>query len=134
MRLFDQSCRQHRQAISLLAAGALPLAEQDTVAQHLSTCPACREYFAQIKAVTTPLATWAGCQPQVEPTPAAQQRWTLAIQAANQSTPPIAQVSSPITIQTLWQKLIQPNRHAWAGLAAVWVLLIGINMALHDQS
>ena len=152
MRLFDhdQPCHQHRQEISLLAAGALPPAERDAVAQHLSACPACREYFAQIKAVTTPLAAWAERPPQVEPSQAAQQRWARAIRAADQPAPVHGSGTRAVLrewthkllpthprttlIQVLWQKLILPSRRTWAGLATVWVLLIAVNMVLRGQS
>ncbi|HSY17364.1 MAG TPA: zf-HC2 domain-containing protein [Candidatus Acidoferrales bacterium] len=130
MSLFDQPCRQHRRDVSLLAAGALPPAERDAVAQHLSACPACREYFAQIKAVTTPLAAWTERLPQVEPSLAAQQRWLRAIRAADQPAP----VHGVSPFQVLWQKLILPSRRTWAGLATVWVLLIAINIVLRGQS
>ena len=137
MKLFDHPCRRHRQDLALLASGALPPGEQDSVAQHLSACPACREYLAQINAVILPLATWAERLPQVEPSLAAQQRWAGAIQAADQSTPVhgsrLARHQPPLS-QVLWQKLILPSRHAWAGLAAVWLLLVGVNVALRNDS
>jgi len=130
MRLPDQPCRQQSEDISLLAASALPPAERDAVEQHLAICPACREYFAQIKAVTTPLAAWAKSLPQVEPSQAAQHRWIRAIRTADQTTP--ADGISPV--QILWQKLILPSRRTWAGLATAWVLLLAINLVLRDQS
>jgi anti-sigma factor RsiW len=133
MRPFDQSCRRYRQDISLLAAGTLPPAERHAVEQHLATCPACQEYLVQIKAVTTPLAAWAESLPQVEPTPAAQQRWATAIQATARPATLLPSRRMPFH-QILWQKLILPSRLTWAGLATAWVLLIAVNMMLRDQS
>ncbi|HEV2694217.1 MAG TPA: zf-HC2 domain-containing protein [Verrucomicrobiae bacterium] len=130
MKPHDQPCRQHRQDVSLLAAGALSSAEQAVVQKHLSSCPACQEYFVQIKAVTMPLAAWVERLPQVGPSQAAQQRWTKAIRAAGQS----ASVHKTSPFQLLWQKLILPNRHTWASLATVWILLVAFNLALRNQS
>ncbi|MDR3458052.1 MAG: zf-HC2 domain-containing protein [Verrucomicrobiae bacterium] len=150
MRLFDQPCRRHRWDVSLLAAGALPPAERDAVEQHLSACPACREYLMQIKAVTKPLAAWAECLPQVEPSPATQQRWARAIEVADKPTPVhgaglragllewkhrlwLTRHRTPLH-QILWQKLILPSRRTWAGLVMVWVLIIAAHMAQREHS
>ena len=41
----------------------------------------------------------------------------------------------PITIfQTLWQELFLPSRHIWSGLAAVWLLILTINLAQQEPS
>ena len=130
MKPFDQPGCPHRQDVSLLAAGALPLGERATVEQHLSACPACHVYFAQIKAVTKPLAAWAESLPPVEPSQVAQQRWARAIQVADQ--PALVHGMSPF--QILWQKLILPSHRTWAGLATVWVVLIAFNLVLRDHS
>jgi hypothetical protein len=34
----------------------------------------------------------------------------------------------------LWLELIWPCRRIWAGLAAVWVLILAANISLHEQS
>jgi len=34
----------------------------------------------------------------------------------------------------LWQRLIWPCRRAWAGLAAIWVLLLALNAGMRDSS
>jgi hypothetical protein len=31
--------------------------------------------------------------------------------------------------QTVWRELIRPYRRAWTGLAAVWLLVLGLNIA-----
>jgi hypothetical protein len=37
-------------------------------------------------------------------------------------------------LQLLWRELILPSRRIWAGLAAVWVLLLAANVSLRDRS
>jgi hypothetical protein len=32
----------------------------------------------------------------------------------------------------LWQELIWPCRRVWAGLAALWLLMLGVNVSLRD--
>ena len=39
----------------------------------------------------------------------------------------------PTILQTLWHELILPSRRIWAGLAAVWVLIIAANFSMRDQ-
>ena len=34
----------------------------------------------------------------------------------------------------LWQELILPSRQIWAGLAAVWVVILVVNLAQRDQA
>ncbi|MBW8864330.1 MAG: hypothetical protein JF609_05285 [Verrucomicrobia bacterium] len=44
---------------------------------------------------------------------------------------------SPATatlFQTLWRELILPSRRLWSGLAAVWLVLVAINVSLHDSA
>jgi len=36
--------------------------------------------------------------------------------------------------QTLWQELFLPSRRIWSGLAAVWLLILTINLAQHGPS
>jgi hypothetical protein len=40
----------------------------------------------------------------------------------------------PVRVAFLvWRELIWPSRRAWAGMAAAWLLLLGINRALTDR-
>jgi hypothetical protein len=34
----------------------------------------------------------------------------------------------------LWRELILPSRQVWAGIAAVWVLILAVNLALRDPA
>ena len=36
--------------------------------------------------------------------------------------------------KTFWQELILPSRRTWSGLAAVWLLIIAVNVAERDRS
>lgn len=37
--------------------------------------------------------------------------------------------SLPWVAQTVWRELVRPCRRAWTGLAAVWLLVLGLNIA-----
>src|SRR5690242_18233543 len=49
MKRFLDQCRGYRQSICLLASGALSEQEEAQIQSHLALCPACRNYFAEIK-------------------------------------------------------------------------------------
>ena len=34
----------------------------------------------------------------------------------------------------LWRELVLPSRRVWAGIAASWVLILGVNFALRDPA
>lgn len=34
----------------------------------------------------------------------------------------------------IWDELILPSRRTWSGLAAVWLILVAINVSLHDST
>ncbi len=33
-----------------------------------------------------------------------------------------------------WQELFLPSRRIWSGLAAIWLLILAVNLAQHDPS
>jgi hypothetical protein len=39
-----------------------------------------------------------------------------------------------VGLDKIWSELILPSRRIWAGLAAVWVLLLAVNLSQRDHS
>jgi len=126
-----------RPDISLLAAGALGEEEKFELERHLGMCEECRTYYAEIKSLTAPLAEWEKNLTSIVPTPAAQQRWARAVQAAA-----VSSASRPgesgLGIGTklwriIWGELVWPSRYAWSGLAALWVAMLVINSQLSSH-
>ena len=37
-------------------------------------------------------------------------------------------------LNNIWRELILPSRRIWAGLAAVWILILAVNFSLRDHS
>jgi hypothetical protein len=37
-------------------------------------------------------------------------------------------------LRTIWRELIFPSRRIWAGLAAIWVLLLVVNFSMSDHA
>lgn len=121
-----------RQDVCLLAAGALGEEEKIELQRHLAACQECRDYYGQIKSLTAPLAGWEKNFSSIQTTPAAQMRWAGAVREAG---PRYA--LRPPSLKTLWQivwgELIRPSRHAWAGMAALWVVMLAVNAQLSDH-
>jgi anti-sigma factor RsiW len=133
MKRFFDPCRGHRRNVSLLAAGALSDGEKDAVEKHLVACADCRAYFVEIKAVAAPLANWAESLTQIQPGESAQRRWTSAIETAAQ--PNAIRRFAPVAVFRDWaREVIWPWRRVWAGLAAVWILLLAANCSMHNLS
>jgi anti-sigma factor RsiW len=120
--------KSRRREISLLAAGALPAPDRPEAERHLASCTACRAYYDEIKSLAAPLAGWEKDFAQIEPTTAMQTRWASAVEASAAE----AGAREPV-LKSIWRELVWPCRRAWAGLAAVWLVLLAINTHLSDS-
>lgn len=130
MSWFSNHCGRYREDICLLANGALPAGESDEVRGHLAECGNCRAYYEDIKRVAAPLANWERYFTQIEPNPAMQMRWAKAIEAA---TEPRSPHSSQSWGSVFWRELVWPCRHAWTGMAALWFVMLWINVGSSDH-
>src|ERR1017187_7380554 len=129
MKWFLNRCRRYRQSICLMASGALPEQEKAEVENHLASCAGCQRFFDEIKVVAEPLANWEKSFARVEPDQALQMRWARAVHAAAEQKP-IRRLTPKIVFLKCWRELIWPCRHAWAGMAALWLVMWGINLGL----
>ena len=127
MKRPGKRCGQYEESLCLLASGALPEPERARVEEHLVVCTACQRHYAEIRSIAKPLANWEKAFAHIEPAPAAELRWGKAIKAAGKPAPPL---SSKAVMRDWWRELIWSCRHAWAGMAAVWLVLWGINLGL----
>jgi hypothetical protein len=139
-------CRRRRPEICLLAGGALGEEEKTELEIHLAVCQECRSYYGEIKTLTAPLAGWEKNLTPIEATPAARMRWARAVQEAAlaSSAPDCSPSPNPLPKERalglgmrfwriVWRELIWPSRHAWAGMAALWVVMLAVNGRLSDH-
>ena len=130
MKWLLNPCRRQRESLCLLASGLLPEPDRVRIENHLAACADCRSYYNEIKTVTAPLAAWEKHFAHIEPGVSVQSRLTKATQSTGR--PEFLHLFAPkIVLFECWQQLILPSRRIWAGLAAVWVLLLGANVSLH---
>ena len=130
MKWFLNPCRRHRESLCLLASGLLPETDRARIENHLAQCAECRNYYDEIRAVTAPLAGWEKHFAHIEPGIEVQK--CLAKATGRAGKPGSIRPPTPgIVLIECWRQLIWPSRRIWAGLAAVWVLLLAANVSLH---
>ena len=134
-------CRRYRRNLCLLAGGLLSGEEKVGIENHLAECADCRGYYDEIETVTAPLAGWERHFAHVEPTPETQSRWAKTIQAAaevNRHEEPVRELTFAATVgnavRLSFRELVWPCRHIWAGLTAVWIIILVANLSMQDHS
>jgi anti-sigma factor RsiW len=126
-RLFDP-CRKYQVDICAVGSGELPAADRACLERHLESCADCRRYRDEIGDVTALLSTSGKLFGEVEPREATQIRWQKDIEAA-------IKPADPITTRVfrglldLCRDMIWPARRIWVGMAAVWVLVLTLNVS-----
>jgi anti-sigma factor RsiW len=133
MKWFLNRCGRHRQSICLLASGALSEPERSRVENHLAVCADCRKYCDETRKVAALLANWEGNFRHIEPDQIIRMRWAKAVEAAA-GPAPVRRLTPIMAICEWWHDVIWPCRRIWAGLAAVWVVILAVNLSMRDNS
>ncbi len=115
----SRSCRRWRRDIALLASGSLPEEERNRVEAHLMDCVRCRHYRDELNRLAVNLQLLSQSSPDVEPSAALRVRWMRAVLAAPPADPFSAAVGAVLALGRAFAK-----RPAWAGLAAVWLMIL----------
>jgi hypothetical protein len=100
---------------------------------HLVECANCRKYYAGIKPIAKSLADWERNFADLEPAAAAETRWAKVIRQTVDSNSYL-RLSPDLILANIWHELFWPSRHVWAGLAAVWVLILAANVFMRANS
>ena len=106
------------------------------IEQHLAACPACAGLFAEAGKLDARLKAGLNCGPRTAPLwEQIERSVAAAVAAATHSRPP-AVVSEAAgwsaMLSALGERLRagwQTSRWAWTGLAAMWVVILGLNSA-----
>ena len=111
----------------------MPAEEKAAIDNHLAACADCGTYYDELKAVTVPLRNWEENFSRIQPDPAVQRQWARAVQAAG-GPEPVRRLTLAMAFRDWWQDVIWSCRRIWAGLAAVWVVLLVVNLSGRDHS
>lgn len=130
------SCSRYREQISLLASKALPDNERAGLDGHLTVCEDCRRYRDEIGSIAASLLDWKQSFGSLEPGEAALARWEKDLAQRIKPGQPSGHRFSRLFLD--WCKdMIWPSRRIWAGLAAVWVIILAVNLSqrspIHDS-
>jgi len=131
MKWFWNPCRRHRRNICLLAAGGLVEWETGKLRAHLAECADCRKYHDEMASLAKPLAGWETNFAHVEPTSETRTGWANAIQGEARDKSARLSASENVLLNC-WRELVWPYRQVWAGLAAVWVVILAVNLSASD--
>jgi hypothetical protein len=111
----------------------MPAPERDAIENHLAACADCRNYYDELKAVTVPLRNWEDNFSRIQPDPTVQRQWARAVQAAGRPEP-VRRLTPAMAFLDWWQDVIWSSRRVWAGLAAIWIVLLVVNLSGREQS
>ena len=114
-----QSCRRWRRDLALLASGVLPEEDRDRVEAHLTECMSCRRDREQLDRLAVRLRSLRQSSPDLEPSAALRARWTRAVRAEPQTDPLSTAAGAVLAGVRAFVR-----RPVWAGLAAVWLMIL----------
>lgn len=121
------SCRSFREKISLLASDALAVEEGAELQGHLAACAECRRYHNEIAKVAAGLVNWKQSFASVTPSEAALARWKGNFAQEIKSDRALSRRVFEWCRDVIW-----PYRHAWAGFATIWAVLLALNVTVRD--
>lgn len=133
MNRMSSSCRVNRENLCLLVADALSNQERASVKIHLAGCAQCREYHAEVHSVTCVITDWKKDFSALEPSNSAMARWARDFERTTISNSP-ASAGYLRWFLDLCRDAIWPSRRAWAGLAALWIVIIALNVSLRNHA
>jgi hypothetical protein len=133
MKWFLNPCRRHRERLCLLASGLLMEQDRVGIENHLTQCADCRSYYEAITEVTSPLAGWEKHFAHFESGTTVYSHVLKAV-ALEARRKPVRAFAPKTVLRECWRQLVWPSRRIWAGLAAVWVLLLAANVSMRDSS
>jgi hypothetical protein len=121
-----KACRKYREDVCAVASGDLPPEDRAGLEKHVGACAGCQRYRDEIRNVAALLAAGREQGSGVEPRETTQRRWTREFEAAVEPAPFIAARVFRGFID--WSRdMVWPYRRLWAGLAAIWVVILGLN-------
>ena len=126
-RIFNP-CRKYREALCAAMSGDLPAADRSALEQHLATCAGCQKYRDEIGNVTTLLSASHKLFADVQPGETAQAHWARDFESATKSDHSIA-TKVFHSVLNWCRDMVLPCRWIWAGMVAVWLVVLGLNVS-----
>lgn len=66
--------------------------------------------------------------------PPAWREEILAAAAVSRRAVPVGELALLVALRLRWRELFWPVPQAWAGLAAIWLVILGVNFATQDPA
>jgi hypothetical protein len=128
MKYLFSPCRKYREDLCAATSSDLSARNRGGLEHHLQACTDCQKYRDEIEIVTSLLAAGGKLFPEVEPRETTQTRWARDFEAAVE---PAHSIATRVFLGFLdWSRdMVWPHRRIWAGMAAIWVLIVGLNVS-----
>ena len=119
-------CRKYREELCAVLSGELPAEDRAGLENHLEACADCQRYRDEIGSVTAVLAAGGELIREVQPRETTQARWARDFEAAVE---PAQSMATKVFRGILdWSRdIVWPCRRIWAGMAAIWIVILGLN-------
>jgi hypothetical protein len=131
MKQLSEPCGGYCESLSLLASGVLPREESARLESHLASCDECRRNYEELSSVAGGLAKWEENFADLEASAAAQARWVRDFAKASESSRAV-RIGFVYWFFDWCKDMVWPCRRIWAGLATVWLVLLGVNLTQQD--
>jgi uncharacterized membrane protein YgcG len=125
-------CAERRESICLLSCGLLDDEAGRGLTEHLATCLGCKEYYEGIRSVSDNLAKCAERLESVAPSAAAEDRWRRDFETAIKPCPSESKLGH--TLFDWCRDMIRARRLVCGALAAVWLVLLAMNVSFRGRS
>jgi anti-sigma factor RsiW len=122
------SCCKYREDLCVAINGELPEENPAALERHLQACADCQKYRGEIGKLTTQLTAGGGLFRDIEPRETTQMRWAKDFERAVKPAHSTSKGAFRAFLD--WSKdLVWPCRRIWAGMTAIWVVILGLNTA-----
>jgi len=119
-------CRKYREELCAVLSGEFPAEDRAGLENHLEACADCQRYRDEIGSVAAVLAAGGELFREVQPGETTQARWAKEFGAAVE---PAQSMATKVFRGILdWSRdMVWPGRRIWAGMAAIWIVILGLN-------
>jgi len=126
-------CRKYRESLCAVMSGDISPEDHAALEDHLEVCAECRKYRNEIGGVTALLSAGGELFRDVDPSESTRSRWARdfqkAVEPANHSRRLWPRPKVLCRFLDWCRDMVWPSRRIWAGMAAIWLVILGLNLS-----
>jgi anti-sigma factor RsiW len=125
-------CRKYREELCVAINGELPAGDRAALERHLEACPDCQKYRGEIGKLTALLTAGGELFQDIVPRETTQMRWAKEFERAVHPAHSTSTGACRAILDWSWD-LMWPYRRIWAVMAAIWIVILGLNAAQRTE-